>query len=94
MTRSEPVPLGRILKHLPNGVSWYDPAYQGPGGLFAVCAAGGHGEPIMFQVHHLTKAKAVSYEVSMPFLTQEGASRFARGMAEGTPPPTQNERSI
>ena len=83
MTRSEPVPLGRILKHLPDHGAWVSPAYQGPGGLFAVCTSELKHGPIMFQVHHLTKAEAVSYEVSMPFLTQEGASRFARGMAEG-----------
>jgi hypothetical protein len=93
MNRSESVPLGRIVKHLPDHGSWFTPAYQGPGGLFAVCAAGVLDGPTTFQVCHLTKDEAVSYEVSEPFLTQAGALRFARGMAEGTPP-THNERSI
>lgn len=87
MTRSQPVPLARILKHLPDEGAWFEPAYQGPGGLFAVRAAGDLDGPIMFQVHHLTKEQAVNYKVSAPFMTQEGALRFARGMAEGTPPP-------
>jgi hypothetical protein len=39
-------------------------------------------------VCHLNKDDAdLAYGVSEPFLTQAGALRFARGMAEGTPPP-------
>jgi hypothetical protein len=87
LNRSESVPLGRIVKHLPDRGSWFTPAYQGPGGLFAVCVANRHpDDPHTFQVCHLTKDETVSYEVSEPFLTQAGALRFARGMAEGTPP--------
>ena len=91
MNRSEAVPLSRFRKHLPNKGVWFETAYQGPGGLFAVCEAGILDGPIMFQVCHLTKDETASYEVSEPFLTQEGASRFARGMAEGGGP---NKRSI
>jgi len=89
MTRAVPVPLARIIRHLPpaEGAAWVSPAHQGPGGLFAVrCTRGEHDGPPMFQVSHLTKSDRFAYDVSAPFLTQEGAARFAEGMASGGSP--------
>lgn len=87
MTRTVPVPLTRIARHLPptEDVTWMSPAQQGPGGLFAVRCVLDDATP-MFRVTHLTKSDRFAYDVGAPFLTREGAQRFAQGMAGGRGP--------
>lgn len=85
MRRAESVPLGRILKHLPEKGTWYAPAYQGPAGLFVIREAGFGRDPLMFQVCHLTKNDRQAVDASEPFMTLEGADQFAQRMAAGSP---------
>ena len=90
MNRTEAVPLARILRHLPpaTDTAWVPPAFQGPGGLFALRSVEGDANRApMFQVVHLTKKDRHAYDVSGPHFTREAAEKFARGMADGGSPP-------
>lgn len=87
MNRCESVPLGRILKHLPENGTWLDPAYQGPDGLYAVRVTAPATSAPMFQVCRIFKGQNPPDEPeSEPFLTHEGADRFAQSMAGGGSP--------
>lgn len=84
--KAVPVPLTRIAKHLSPGKTWHDPGYQGPAGLYVVRGFGGDNHPPMFQVTRIRKEVLPRTEdVSLPFMTLEGAEQFARRMAEGAP---------
>lgn len=85
--KSVAVPLARVAQHLPQRGVWYGPAYQGPGGLYAIRGFGHGDDPPMFQVSRVRKDVLPRTEdVSMPFMTEEGAGQFARRMAEGGSP--------
>ncbi len=89
MNRCESVPLGRILKHLPEKGTWFAPAYQGPAGLFAIRVRDNDGVPL-FQVSQLERRESQGFrkstDISAPWLTIEGAERFAQRLAGGGDP--------
>ena len=88
MTGSVSVPLHRIKQLLDNDGPWFGPAHQGPGGLFAIRAVGDKYSPTRYQVTRLFGRRHGDPEhdrppesISEPYLTLEGAERFARKMA-------------
>jgi hypothetical protein len=91
MKRAVEVPLARILKRLPDHGTWHTPGYQGPRGLYAVRSVAGDGPP-KFQVCRLEKSWSrtgdvheinLTRDISEPWLTIEGARKFAERLAEG-----------
>ena len=82
MTKAVKVPMHRIWSRIgSNSKTWYNPAFQGPGGLYGIRRGGFTDQPLTFQVTELKKQHI--QDVSEPFMTLEGARRFAERLAEG-----------
>lgn len=78
MTRTAPVPISRISQHLSRPSVWCLVAWQGPGGLYAVEAT----TDGRYQVHSIHRGQVpTNKRESEPFMTPEGARRFAEGLA-------------
>ena len=92
MTKTVDVPLERIQKRLPIAGQWLDPAHQGPGGLYAVRRiAQWTNHPPMYQACRIETAIVggdshkinTSRDISEPWMTPQGAHRFAEKLAGG-----------
>jgi hypothetical protein len=82
LKKSVNVPLKRIQKRLPAAPQWLEPAHQGPGGLYAVRrVAQSTDHPPTYEVCRVGQRQAIGG----PWMTPQGAHRFAIRLAEGPP---------
>ena len=79
--RTVTLPISRVARYLPPRTKrWFLVAFQGPGGLYAIQTL----PDARYQVHRLTRdTDPHTVPASEPFMTPEGARRFALKMADG-----------